>query len=266
MNFIDARKNSLPGRVDLWFNNSVMPKWVKPTLFAIGLVCAALISTNPSFVLPYKYHFVQDKPVVVTSEDKVNLPEVETLPDESMSQSELKAVEELVLEPTAESADGGAQVAAAAVKLDSRIRVAGNLSIPSLKISAPLVYVTERSEKVFQLGLQQGVVQYPGTALPGQLGNMYVFGHSSDYRWSKGSYKTVFAKLPNIKVGSLIILTDGAGKTYTYKTISTVIALPTDTKYLSQYKFQRKLLTVQTSYPVGTALKRFLVQAELVEK
>src|SRR5687767_11297538 len=69
------------------------------------------------------------------------------------------------------------------------------LFIPSLGIDVPLVYIEEKNEAAFQAALRDGVVHYPGTAMPGQPGNAYYFGHSSDYSWSKGEYKNVFATL-----------------------------------------------------------------------
>src|SRR5438552_3712454 len=60
------------------------------------------------------------------------------------------------------------------------------LLIPSLGIKAPVGYPEKTDENEFQNFLQNGVVHYPGTALPGQPGNVYIFGHSSDYIWSKG--------------------------------------------------------------------------------
>lgn len=264
------KQSALPKSFSSWFNTSNMRRLIKPTLFGLGIVVAGLIATNPKFILPYKYHFSGNTPAV-TSEAVPEIPVEETdlesataLPDGFTPESESATQKSTGVTEPAGQVEAAVTGATKGVT-NNKVWVAGNLSIPSLKISAPLVYVSERTEKVFQLGLQQGVVQYPGTALPGQLGNMYVFGHSSDYRWAKGSYKTVFAKLPDIKIGSEIKITDGAGKVYTYKVTSTAIALPNETKYLSQYKYQKKLLTVQTSYPVGTALKRFLAIAELVE-
>jgi HemK-like putative methylase len=70
------------------------------------------------------------------------------------------------------------------------------LSIPSLSIEAPIQFIDKADEKTFQAALKNGVVHYPGTALAGEFGNMYIFGHSSDYIWSKGHYKTIFAVLP----------------------------------------------------------------------
>ncbi len=137
--------------------------------------------------------------------------------------------------------------------------------IDSLNIKVPLIYITDTGEKAFQEGLINGVVHYPNTAKPGELGSMYIFGHSSDYMWSKGKYKQIFAPLPKIKVGAMIVVTDDTGKPYTYKVYDAFVAEANDLEYLDQYGFKRKLLTVQTSYPVGTAKQRFIALAELVE-
>jgi sortase A len=136
------------------------------------------------------------------------------------------------------------------------------LSIASLGITAPIVYAQEPNETSFQAALLNGVAHYPGTANPGQNGNCYIFGHSSDYFWSKGHYKTVFALLPRIKIGDNIIISDSDGNEYIYVVKSTLVAATTDVQYLQQ-DYSKKVLTLQTSWPVGTALKRYLVLAEL---
>lgn len=138
------------------------------------------------------------------------------------------------------------------------------LWIPSLGIEAPLIYATEVKEDHFQEQLEKGVVHYPGTALPGQLGNAYIFGHSSDYFWRQGDYKTVFALLPEIELGAEIILTDSTGNIFRYAATNKFVANPEDLHLLAQDETKRQL-TLQTSYPIGTALKRYIVQAELQE-
>ena len=153
-------------------------------------------------------------------------------------------------------------------KTQEAVSVAGKpnlLSISILGIQAPVVYTEEISEKAFQSALQNGVVHYPGTALPGQKGNVYIFGHSSDYAWSKGSYKTVFALLPKIKKGESIEISDQLGAVYVYKVTETFVASPEDLYLLEQDK-SKNILTLQTSYPIGTAFKRWIVRAELVDK
>lgn len=146
----------------------------------------------------------------------------------------------------------------------AQLHAPDTLSIPSLSIEAPIQFIDKADEKTFQAALKNGVVHYPGTALAGEFGNMYIFGHSSDYIWSKGHYKTIFAVLPSIKNGDEIFVTDSKGTQYTYKVIDTKIVKPNDVSVLDQQGNKKKLLTVQTSYPVGTALRRFVAIAELI--
>jgi LPXTG-site transpeptidase (sortase) family protein len=136
------------------------------------------------------------------------------------------------------------------------------LVIPSIRVNAPIVYVEERDEKVFQEALAKGVVHYPNTANPGQPGNAYFFGHSSDYAWVKSDYKTVFGLLPRLELGQEIVITDKEGKLFRYEVFEKKIISPNDLSVLGQDPNQ-SILTLQTSYPIGTALKRYLVLARL---
>ena len=136
------------------------------------------------------------------------------------------------------------------------------LVIPSLGIEAPLVYPEETDEISLQIALTEGVVHYPGTALPGDFGNAFYFGHSSDFPTKPGNYKTVFALLPEIKIGDAINITDRVGRLFVYEVIDKQIANPNQTEFLSQGDRNEQLLTLQTSWPVGTALKRYIVRAK----
>jgi LPXTG-site transpeptidase (sortase) family protein len=136
------------------------------------------------------------------------------------------------------------------------------LTIETLNIKAPIIYVDEETEEVFQTALQIGVVHFPGTANPGEFGNVYILGHSSDYAWTKGEYKTVFASLPEIQKGVEVVISDSEGNPFTYIVTGTKIVSPEELSVLAQDK-SKKTLTLQTSYPLGTALKRFIVSAEL---
>ncbi len=137
------------------------------------------------------------------------------------------------------------------------------LQIPSLGITAPIQYVTEANEGAYQKALQEGVVLYPGTALPGEFGNTYIFGHSSDFAFSKGKYKTVFALLPQIKNGAEIQVSNAGGEVFTYVVRDQFVAEKDDLHLLEQGDRTQKQLTLQTSYPLGTALKRYIVIALL---
>ncbi len=142
---------------------------------------------------------------------------------------------------------------------------ANTLSIPSLAITLPVKEPDGSTEAQFQTALIDGVVHYPGTAEPGKFGNVYIFGHSSDYPWSGGHYKTAFALLPSIAIGADIYLSDNSGVPFHYKVFDKRVISKTDLSVLSQDKRDQKLLTLQTSYPVGTALQRYVAIAKLVE-
>lgn len=136
------------------------------------------------------------------------------------------------------------------------------LNIPSLGIRAPLVFPKSNSEAEIQNSLADGIAWYAGTARVGEIGNMYLVGHSSDFPWAKGDYKNIFTHLPKMQIGEIIQVTDSQGKIFTYKVIETKAVAANDLRVLEQPK-DRKLITLQTSYPIGTALKRFVVIGEL---
>src|SRR5262245_35658883 len=93
------------------------------------------------------------------------------------------------------------------VEQQVKLEEPNKLVISSLNLDLPIAYVDKVSESDFQAALKTGVVHYPGTALPGQSGNAYIFGHSSDYIWVKSQYKSAFATLPHIQVGDIIHIT-----------------------------------------------------------
>jgi len=152
----------------------------------------------------------------------------------------------------------GSDYVPAAVKLPTN-----TLKIESLGIEAPIVYINDKKESAYQEALKKGVVHFPETAEPGQPGNCFIFGHSSDYWWSGGKYKTVFAVLPNIEKGTEILASNPSGQTFTYLVTESFVVGPDDTWVLDQKKNAKKILTLQTSYPIGTALKRYIVVAEM---
>jgi len=138
------------------------------------------------------------------------------------------------------------------------------LRIASVGIRVPVVYAPVKDETQFQEALQRGVVHYPKTAEPGEPGNAYVFGHSSDFLWRHNPYAHAFTLLPHVAAGDVIELSDHAGRTFLYEVTETFIVSPTDTRVLDQGDGSASLITLQTSYPFGTALARFIVRGRLV--
>lgn len=135
--------------------------------------------------------------------------------------------------------------------------------IPKINVDVPLVYDTpSTAEKDIQNSLENGVVHYPGTAVPGQNGNVVVVGHSSNNLFNNGKYKFAFVLLNNLQVGDTITMQYG-GKRYVYKIYEKVIVKPTDVGVLGPTD-RTATLTLITCDPPGTSINRLVVRAEQI--
>lgn len=135
--------------------------------------------------------------------------------------------------------------------------VSYRLSIPSLKIKDALV-------DLGSMDLKNSLIQYPQTALPGQLGNTVIFGHSVlPQFFNPKSYLTIFATLFRLKQGDEIFIDFDKIK-YKYKVEEMFEIKPTDFSVLEQ-RFDSRYLTLITCSPPGTYLRRLVVKAKLVE-
>lgn len=132
--------------------------------------------------------------------------------------------------------------------------------IAKIGVRAPVIYDANFDAIIERL--RSGVVRYEGTADPGQVGNVVIVGHSSDFPWSTGQYKTIFALLDKLIVGDEIILPFGQNR-YTYKVRETKIVKPTDLTVLA--RTATPTLTLISCYPLGTALNRIVIIASLVD-
>jgi sortase A len=115
-------------------------------------------------------------------------------------------------------------------------------------------------EKQIQSGLQQGVVHYPGTAEPGQVGNVFITGHSSYYPWDPGQFKDVFAVLGQLEIGDEYYVYFNQRK-YTYRIREKYEVQPDNVNVLQQ-PHDRKVSTLMTCTPVGTTLRRLIIRAD----
>jgi len=129
------------------------------------------------------------------------------------------------------------------------------LSIPKLKIREAVVNIGGDE-------LKKNLVQYPGTALPGQLGNTVILGHSVlPAFYNPKDYTTIFSKIPTLEKGDEIeILFDGI--TYIY-VVNDYYEKKPDQVDLMEQKFDRYELSLVTCVPPGTYLRRGVISAYL---
>jgi len=124
----------------------------------------------------------------------------------------------------------------------------GRIEIPRLRLSAIVM------EGIGSAALRRGVGHIPGTALPGERGNVGLAGHRD----------TLFRPLKDLKINDEIRLSTPSGD-FRYEVESLRIVGPNDTTVLAASGEQS--LTLVTCYPfyyVGPAPQRWIVRARQV--
>lgn len=140
------------------------------------------------------------------------------------------------------------------VPLGERVAV---LRIPRLGPAyAPVVV-----EGVGAAELVEGPGHYPGTALPGQVGNVVVSGHRT-------THTHPFGQLDELRTGDPIVV-DVAGRSFTYRVIQSLVVAPDDLGAILPVpdhpgeRPTRRLLTLTTCTPKFSASSRLVIHAEL---
>lgn len=119
-------------------------------------------------------------------------------------------------------------------------------------------------EKDIQAALLKGIVHYPGTVNPGEIGNTFFTGHSSNYVWVKGDYNNVFALLNEMVVGDKVT-TYWEGQKYIYQVYDIKTVSPTETWVLQQSGNEYpSIMTLMTCTPVGTSLNRLIIRSKQI--
>ena len=117
--------------------------------------------------------------------------------------------------------------------------------------------------------LNDALIQYPGTALPGQAGSPVIFGHSVlrafyNPKFSNPHrYISIFSKIMTLEKGDEIMV-DYDGVSYTYEVRDKIEVKPEDISILEQ-RFNNRELKLITCVPEGTYLRRGVVIAQLVD-
>ena len=149
--------------------------------------------------------------------------------------------------PVAASGSTAAPGTAATQAPDIDPLVLGRIEIPRIGVSA----IVREGDDVGTLAVAVGHV--PGTARPGELGNMALAGHRDSF----------FRALRHIRVDDAIRIRT-AGRQYDYRVASTEVVGPGETRVLGPTA--ETILTLVTCYPfgfLGHAPDRFVVRARL---
>lgn len=138
------------------------------------------------------------------------------------------------------------------------------LKIGKINLSAPIIINVDGNDKVaYNKALEGGVAHLMGSALPGKVGNSFIFGHSSYYAWKPGNYKEIFEDLNNVEVGDTIIISSNSS-TYNYK-VSDKQVVNSDDVAVADQNYNEKKLTLMTCWPIGSDAKRLVTVGLLQE-
>jgi LPXTG-site transpeptidase (sortase) family protein len=134
-------------------------------------------------------------------------------------------------------------------------------------IDIPTVNIQDARVKIGGTNLDKSLIQYPGTANPGDPGSPVIFGHSVLRQFYNPSvknprrYMSIFSKIMTLKSGDKIYVTrDGVKYTYTVQQKTEV--KPEDV-FILQQNYEEKTLKLITCVPEGTYLRRGVIIATL---
>lgn len=129
------------------------------------------------------------------------------------------------------------------------------LSVPKLKMEKNDVFIDSND-------LTKGLVHLPGSALPGEKGNVFISGHSAVSRFFAGQ-NIPFARLSDLKKGDEIVVEAG-GSRFTYKVVETKVVDPNDLSVIPAPDEQGRYISLMTCVPPGLNLKRLVVLGKMI--
>lgn len=129
------------------------------------------------------------------------------------------------------------------------------LTVQRLKIDEEMVYVDSND-------LSLGLVQLPGSALPGEKGNLFISGHSALNRFIPGQ-KAIFANLTDLKRGDEILV-EASGTRFIYRVVELKVVDPSDLSVIPAPEEQGRYISLMTCVPPGLNFKRLVVLGKMV--
>jgi sortase A len=143
-----------------------------------------------------------------------------------------------------------------------QVLVSNEITIKEYRLSIPKLNILNANVKVGGEDLSQSLIHYLPTSLPGEYGNVALFGHSTlPQLYNPKDYKTIFTYLPSIEKGDSIII-NMEDEEYEYEVFEMFVVKPDQVSVLEQ-KYDASYLTVITCVPPGTYWNRLVVRAKL---
>ena len=141
---------------------------------------------------------------------------------------------------------------------------AKNLKIKEYSLSIPKLNIRDAHVVVGGEDLKKSLVHYLPQSLPGEFGNVVIFGHSTlPQLYNPKNYTTIFTYLPSMEKGDKIQVRIGEEE-YEYETYDIFVVNPEEVSVLEQSN-DASYLTLITCVPPGTYWKRLVLRAKLTK-
>ena len=131
------------------------------------------------------------------------------------------------------------------------------LTIPKLKIEKAKV-------KVDSTRFDTNLAHFPGSSIPGDVGNAFVTGHSVLPQFADPeNYRSIFTELIELEIGDEVIV-EVEGKKFQFIVQYAKVVNPRDVSVLKPISSSGRNLTLMTCVPPGTNTKRLVVITSLI--
>ncbi len=138
-----------------------------------------------------------------------------------------------------------------------------SIVIPRINVSAPVFSNTDPfNENEFRQVLKRGVAHAKGTALPGEVGNSFIFAHSTNIFDNVSKYNAIFYLIGKLNKGDEIYIYF-KNQRFNYVVYDKKVVSANSIQYLKPLREDAKTLTLSTCYPPGTTWKRLVILAIL---
>ncbi|MDP3727203.1 MAG: sortase [bacterium] len=135
--------------------------------------------------------------------------------------------------------------------------------IPTIAVTAPVIFPESADLAALNAALLQGVVHYPGSALPGDPGTVFLFGHSTGLAVVHNKNFEVFNRLSELRGGDIVRLAYGE-REYWYR-VRSIELKRTDAAVIDLAPSGVPRLVLTTCNVFGGVDDRFIVTADFME-
>ncbi len=136
------------------------------------------------------------------------------------------------------------------------------VAVENYTISIPKINIMNARVHVGGDDLSKSLIHYLPESLPGEFGNVSIFGHSTlPQLYDKNNYKSVFTYLPSLENGDTIFVKLGDIE-YQYEVYDRFVVKPDHISVLDQ-RYDASYITLVTCVPPGTYWLRLVIRAKL---